>query len=108
MPELFYQLIRVFFKGTAESPTPSHSVQYFPTFEEAEKRYYAVIASDIANAEVIYHEAYIINSKGVVREYKVFDRRVWPEPEPEPIPPAPEPEPEPEPEEDEPEEEVDE
>ncbi len=104
MPELFFQVVRVFFKGTAETPVPAQSVQYYASYQEAEKRFYVLIAPYITSADSIYHGAYIIDSNGIVREKKVFDRRIFTPPQPEPTP-APTPEPEDEPAE-EPEEEI--
>lgn len=76
---MFYQVFRIFFKEDKKS----HSVEYFDTYNDAEKRYYNVIASDIANDEITYNSAYIVNSDGLMLDGKVFDRRPQPEPEPE-------------------------
>ena len=90
MNQQFYQVLRVFFKGD----DISRSTEFFNEYSDAEKRYYAIIASDIANPQIDYHGAYIIDAYGNMMEFKVFDRRDFSEPEPEPEP-QPEPEEEP-------------
>ena len=94
MNQQFYQVLRIFFKNEQAA----RSVEFFDEYNDAEIRYYAIIASDIANPQIEYHSAYIIDAYGCVKEHKVFDRRDFSEPEPEPEP-TPEPEEEPEPEE---------
>ena len=89
MNQQFYQVLRVFFKGD----DISRSTEFFNEYFDAEKRYYAIIASDIANQQIDYHGTYIIDAYGNMMEFKVFDRRDFSEPEPQP---EPEPEPEPE------------
>ena len=91
MNQQFYQVFRVFFKGEQIA----RSTEFFNEYSDAEKRYYSIIASDIANPEIDYHGTYIIDAYGNMMEFKVFDRRDFSEPEPEPEPePSPEPEPE--------------
>ena len=68
---MFYSVIRIFFKGDAET----HSVQMFDTLQDAQKRYFNIIASDLADESVTYQSAYIIDSNGLMMEGRVFDRR---------------------------------
>lgn len=69
---MFYQVFRIFFSGE----TRQHSVQYFDTLEDAQKRYFNVIAADLANDQITYNAAYIIDSNGLMVEGRVFDRRI--------------------------------
>lgn len=75
---MFYSVIRIFFKGDAET----HSVQMFDTLQDAQKRYFNIIASDLADDSITYQSAYIIDSNGLMLEGRVFDRREAPEAEP--------------------------
>lgn len=97
MPEqFFWQVFRVFFKGA----TIARSTEFFNTLQEAEGRYYNIVAGDFNNKEITYMEAFVLDSLGnpVTGLKKVLDRRDFNPPEPEPEPePQPEPEPEPEP-----------
>lgn len=77
---MFYLIIRVFFKGETET----HSVEIKQNFRDAQVRYYGIIAADLANEEITYNAAYIIDNNGLLRAGQVFDRRPTPEPEPEP------------------------
>lgn len=75
---MFYLVIRVFIKNETES----HSVEIKESFRDAQVRFYGIIAADLANDEVTYNAAYIIDSNGLLRASQVFDRRpVEPEPE---------------------------
>lgn len=74
-----FAVIRIFYKGDKET----HSVELKDTYLEAQQRYYNIIAADLANEDITYQAAYIINADGLMMDGKVFDRR--PEPEPEPI-----------------------
>lgn len=65
---MFYQVIRVFFKGAEEA----HSIQFFDTLRDAQKRYYNIIATDISNSEITYCACYIINSAGQICESRIF------------------------------------
>lgn len=67
---MFYSVIRIFFKGDAET----HSVQQFPTLADAQKRYFNIIAADLADDTITYQSAYIIDSNGLMVEGRVFDR----------------------------------
>lgn len=69
---MFYSVIRIFFKGDAET----HSVQKFDTLADAQKRYFNIIAADLADGTITYQSAYIIDSTGLMVEGRVFDRAV--------------------------------
>jgi hypothetical protein len=66
----FYSVIRIFFKGDAET----HSVEHKSTLLDAQKRYFNIIAADLANEDITYQAAYIIDSNGMMVEGRVFDR----------------------------------
>jgi hypothetical protein len=85
--EIFFMVVRVFQKNG----NISNSIEYKTEYYEAEKRYYNIIAADLADENITYNAAYIINSVGRTIDFKCFDRR--------PVKPAPEPEPEEEPQE---------
>lgn len=68
---MFYQVIRIFFKGA----TKSNSVEYYDNYESALQRYFNIIAADLANAEVTYNAAYLIDNGGNTIRKEVFDRR---------------------------------
>lgn len=74
---MFFQVIRIFFKGSNKS----NSVEYFDEYDSALQRYFNIIAADLANPEVTYNAAYLIDNGGTMIRHEVFDRR---EPEPEP------------------------
>lgn len=76
---MFYQVIRVFFKGE----TKSNSVEYHDGYDSALQRFFSIVAADLGNKDVTYNAAYIIDSYGNMLRHEVFDRR-QPEPEPEP------------------------
>ena len=71
MDGIFYQVIRIFFKGSVRS----NSVEYIADFNAAQQRYFNVIAADLANNEVTYNAAYIIDNGGNMLRHDVFDRR---------------------------------
>lgn len=71
MDGMFFQIVRVFFKGDKET----HSVEFKSDRNEAIQRYFNIIAADLANAEITYNAAYIIDSNGLMLEGRVFDRR---------------------------------
>ena len=78
---MFYQVIRVFFKGE----TKSNSIEYHDIYDSALQRFFNVIAADLANKDVTYNAAYIIDSYGNMLRHEVFDRKQSePEPENEP------------------------
>ena len=68
----FYSVIRIFYKGANET----HSIEQKATLEDAQKRYFNIIATDLANDEITYQSAYIIDSNGLMVEGRVFDRTV--------------------------------
>lgn len=72
-----FAIIRIFYKGETET----HSVEFKDTYFEAQQRYYGIIAADLANPEVTYQAAYIINANGLMLDGKVFDRSPEPEEE---------------------------
>ena len=67
----FFQVIRIFFKGEAKS----HSVEYFDDYNAALQRYFNILAADLANNQVTYNSAYLIDNGGNVIRRDVFDRR---------------------------------
>ena len=73
----FFQVLRIFFDASGRH----HSVEYFENEDasvslfNAQKRYFNIIAADLANANITYNAAYIIDSTGQIREWRVFDRR---------------------------------
>ena len=72
-----FAIIRIFYKGDKET----HSVEFKDSYFEAEQRYYGIIAADLANPDVTYQAAYIIDARGLMLDGKVFDRTPEPEPE---------------------------
>lgn len=74
-----FAVIRIYYKGEKET----HSVEFKDSYFEAQQRYYNIIASDLANPDITYQAAYIINANGLMMDGKVFDRTPAPEPEPE-------------------------
>ena len=68
---MFFQVIRIFFKGE----TRSNSVEYFDDYNAALQRYFNIIAADLANDQVTYNAAYLIDNGGAVIRHEVFDRR---------------------------------
>lgn len=76
-----YHIVRIFVKNDKET----HSVEFKDTYLEAQQRFFNVVASDLANDDITWQMAYIVDSKGLMLECRVFDRRpIDPEPEPEP------------------------
>ena len=72
MNGIFYLVVRAFIKNGTES----HSVELKQTFDEAENRFYSIVASDIANNEIEYMSAYVLRSDtGTVELFKIKDRR---------------------------------
>ena len=68
---MFYQVIRIVFKGE----TKSHSVEYKTDYEVALQRYFNIIAADLADAQVTYNAAYLIDNGGNVIRKEVFANR---------------------------------
>lgn len=69
---MFYQVIRIFHKGENKS----HSVEYFDDYNSALQRYFNIIAADLANDQVTYNAAYLIDSESNIIRKERFDRRV--------------------------------
>lgn len=68
---MFFTVVRQFFKGVKET----HSMEIKETKDAALQRYFNIIAADLADAEITYNAAYIIDSNGLMIEGRVFDRR---------------------------------
>jgi len=69
--DIFFQVVRVF----QSNGKMSNSVEYMTSYDEAQKRFYNILAADISNNNITYHAAYIINSLGRTVDMKAFDRR---------------------------------
>lgn len=67
---MFFTVVRQFFKGNTET----HSVEVKQSLEEARKRFFGIIATDLNDADITYQAAYIIDSNGLMIEGRVFDR----------------------------------
>ena len=67
---MFYTVVRQFIVGGKET----HSMEMKDTLMEAQKRYFSIIATDLANADVTYQATYIIDSNGLMVEGRVFNR----------------------------------
>lgn len=72
MMEKFYSVVRIYFKGAQET----HSVEQRATLQDAQKRYFNILATDFGNDEVTYCSAYIIDSDGLMVEGRVFDKTI--------------------------------
>ena len=72
-----FAVIRIYYKGDKET----HSVEFKDSYFEAQQRYYNIIATDLANPDITYQAAYIINASGLMMDGKVFDRTPAPEEE---------------------------
>ena len=70
MNEKFYTVIRQFYKNGAET----HSMEIKASYEDALKRYFSIIATDLNDAEITYQATYIIDSTGLMMEQRVFNR----------------------------------
>ena len=68
---MFYTVVRQFFKGDAEQ----HSMEVKETLEDARKRYFNIIVTDLNVDDITWQAAYIIDSNGLMVEGRVFDRR---------------------------------
>ena len=68
---MFYTVIRQFYKGDVET----HSVERKETLEDARKRYFGIIATDLNDSAITWQAAYVIDSNGLMVEGRVFDRR---------------------------------
>ena len=67
---MFYTVVRQFIVGGKET----HSMEMKDTLLDAQKRYFSIIATDLANADVTYQATYIIDSNGLMVEGRVFNR----------------------------------
>lgn len=87
-PTAFYPVIRMFEKNAEVT----HSVQIFndnpatpgKAFDDALKRWYAIVAADLADEAVTYNAAIMMDNSGMLGEHKAFERAVEPEPTSEP------------------------
>lgn len=70
MNEKFYIVIRQFYKNGTET----HSMEVKTSYEDALKRYFSIIATDLGDAEITYQATYIIDSTGLMMEQRVFNR----------------------------------
>lgn len=70
MNEKFYTVIRQFYKNGAET----HSMEIKASYEDALKRYFSIIATDLNDTEITYQATYIIDSTGLMMEQRVFNR----------------------------------
>lgn len=71
MEGMFYIVVRQYFKGDTET----HSVEVKDTKEAAVQRFFNIIATDLAAADITWNAAYVIDSNGLMIESRVFDRR---------------------------------
>ena len=55
------------------------SVEYKPILEEAYKRYYSIIATDLANNNISFNFAAIIDPMGYIHEARSFTKTIEPE-----------------------------
>lgn len=69
---MFWTVVRQFFKGVKET----HSMEIKEDKDSAIQRYFNILAADLADSEITYNAAYIIDSNGLMIEGRVFDRRV--------------------------------
>ena len=68
---MFWTVVRQFFKGVKEN----HSMEIKEDKDRAIQRYFNILAADLADSEITYNAAYIIDSNGLMIEGRVFDRR---------------------------------
>lgn len=66
-----YKVVRVFWKNDG---TEAHSVEMKESYEEALKRYFTIIATDLGNADIVKNEAYVIDPSGTMIEGRIFAR----------------------------------
>ena len=74
---VFYQVFRIFIK---KDGTHTHSIEYKDDYKAALQRYFNIIAADLANVDIVYNAAYLIDYRGSMHRHEVFDNRP-PEPE---------------------------
>ena len=70
MENTFFTVIRQYMKGANET----HSMEVYTDRQAALQRYFNIIASDLANAEITYQATYVIDKSGLMIEGRVFDR----------------------------------
>ena len=76
MDGMFYIVTRLFYKGDAET----HSVQTFKDSRQAKIRFYNIIAADLADGDITYQSATIMDSNcNFILPPVVYDRRPLPE-----------------------------
>lgn len=68
---MFYRVDRLFYKDGVET----HSMQVFENYEDARKRYFNLIATDLNDDAITFQMADIISSEGVMLECVSFDRK---------------------------------
>ena len=66
-----YAVVRILFKGEEES----HSVQFYNTIDDAKKRFFAVMDSDINNKDTTYNAVYIFDRDGNIFKKEINDIR---------------------------------
>ena len=70
--DTFYTVVRQYYKNSTET----HSMQVYTDYDSALQRYFNVIATDLADSDITYNAAYLIDSTGLMKEGRVFDRTV--------------------------------
>ena len=79
----FYPVIRI----TEDGEGMHNSVQIHTDYNDAVKRWYGIIAADLDDESLTYHAAIMMDSNGMIGDYRrSFENPVEPEPEPEPTP----------------------
>lgn len=73
MNDFIYFVVRVFYKKA--DMTKQHSVQEYTDLKEAKKRFYSILAGDVASVDVAYELVQIIRSDARCMESEVFDNR---------------------------------
>lgn len=65
---------RVFF--SAPDGKQSNSIQKFDTEVEARKRFYAILAADLDNANIQYEMVQVVRENGICVASEIIDNRV--------------------------------
>lgn len=68
----FFTVVRQYYKGDVET----HSMEVKTDYMDALQRFFNIVASDLANAEITYQATYIVDSNGLMKECRVFDRTI--------------------------------
>lgn len=63
---------RIFWNGQGSK---SHSCEEFPTFNDAKKRMYTILGSDIGKESVAYEIVTILNGQGIQLVVETVDNR---------------------------------